>query len=47
MLTAKHWTEHRNHNGGVAGRTEGAEGVCNPMGGTIISTNKKEAFHHG
>jgi hypothetical protein len=27
-------------NGGVRGRTEGAEGVCNPIGRTTISTNQ-------
>ena len=27
MLTANHWTEHRDPNGGVRGRTEGAEGI--------------------
>jgi hypothetical protein len=35
MLTANHRTEHEDHNGGVRGRTEGAEGVCNPIGRTI------------
>jgi hypothetical protein len=28
-----------NPNGGIRGRTEGAEGVCNPIGRIIISTN--------
>jgi hypothetical protein len=32
-------TEKRNSNRGVSGRTEGAEGVCNPIGRTI-STNQ-------
>jgi hypothetical protein len=27
-------------NGGVREMTEGAEGVCNPIGTTIISTNQ-------
>jgi len=40
MLAAKHQTEHGDINGGVRGRTEGVEGVCNPTGGTTISTNK-------
>jgi hypothetical protein len=31
-------TEHRNPNGGVRGRTEGAEGVCNPLGRIAILT---------
>jgi hypothetical protein len=37
---ANHWTEHRVPNGGVRERTEGAEGVCNPIGRTTISTNQ-------
>ena len=40
MLAANHWTEHRVPNGGVRERTEGAEGVCNPIGRTTISTNQ-------
>jgi hypothetical protein len=40
MLEANHWTEHRVLNGGVIERTEGAEGVCNPIGRTTISTNQ-------
>ena len=27
MLAANHWTEHRDPNGGVRGRTQGAEGA--------------------
>ena len=37
MLTANHWTEHGVPNGE---RTEGAEGVCNPIGRTTISTSQ-------
>jgi hypothetical protein len=45
MLTVNHWTQYRIHNGILNGRvrerTEGAEGVCNPIGGrTIISNNQ-------
>jgi hypothetical protein len=40
MSAANHWSEHRKPNGGVRGKTEGAEGVCNPIGNTIISTNQ-------
>jgi hypothetical protein len=40
MLPANHWTEHRILNGGVRGRTEGAEGVCSLIGGTTISNNQ-------
>jgi hypothetical protein len=39
MHAANHQTEQRYPNGGVRGRTEGAEGVCNPRGWTIILTN--------
>jgi hypothetical protein len=35
ILTANHWTEPRNPNGRVTGRTEGAEGNCNSIGRTI------------
>ena len=34
MLTANHWTEHKVPNGGVRERTEG---VCNPIGRTILT----------
>jgi hypothetical protein len=40
MLTANHWTEQEGPNGGVSERTEGDEGVCNPIGRTTISTNQ-------
>jgi hypothetical protein len=40
MLTAKHWTKHGDPYGGVRGRTKGAEGVCNYIGRTILSTNQ-------
>jgi hypothetical protein len=40
MLTSNHHTEHRDPNGGVRGRTEEAEGVCNPIGRTTKSTNQ-------
>jgi hypothetical protein len=32
MLTANHWTEHRVPDGEVEEGTEGAEGVCSPIG---------------
>jgi hypothetical protein len=38
-LAANHWIEHGVPNGRVRARIEGAEGVCNPTGRTIISTN--------
>jgi hypothetical protein len=40
MLVANHWTEHRDTNGGVGGRAEEAEGVCNPIGRVTILTNQ-------
>jgi hypothetical protein len=40
-LTANHWTEHGDPNLVVRGRTEGVEGVRDPMGRTTtISTNQ-------
>ena len=36
MLTAIHWTEHRAPNGGDRKRTQGAKGICSPIGGTTI-----------
>jgi len=37
MLAANHWTEP---SGGVREKTEGAEGLCNTIGRTTISTNQ-------
>jgi hypothetical protein len=31
-----YWMEHRASSGGARESTQGAEGVCNPIGGTII-----------
>jgi hypothetical protein len=39
MLAANRRTEHRDLNGGVKGRTEGAEGVYHPIERSTISTN--------
>ena len=39
ILTANHWTEPTDPHGRVRGRIEGAEGVCNLIGRTTISTN--------
>jgi len=47
MLATNHWTEHKDTNGGVRKRTEGTEEVCNPIGRTIISTNKIPPEHPG
>ena len=40
ILTAYHWTEHRVSNEGARERTQGAEGVSTPIGGTTIWTNQ-------
>jgi len=40
MLTVRYWMEHRAPNGGARESTQGAEGVCNPIGGTTIWTNQ-------
>jgi len=42
MLAANHWTEHGDPNWGVRERTEGAEGVFNPIRRTTISTNQPD-----
>ena len=36
ILTAYHWTQHRVPNERTRERTQGAEGVCSPIGGTTI-----------
>jgi hypothetical protein len=36
MLTVIYRMEHRAPNGGTGESTQGAEGVCNPIGGTAI-----------
>jgi hypothetical protein len=46
MLAANHGTEHSDPIGGIRERTEGAEGVCNPIGGTI-STNQIPQISQG
>jgi hypothetical protein len=40
ILTVIYWMEHRAPNGGARESTQGAEGVCNPIGGTTIWTNQ-------
>jgi hypothetical protein len=39
ILTANHWAELGDLKRRVRGRAEGAEGNCNPIGRTTISTN--------
>jgi len=40
MFAANRWTEQEDSNGGVREKTEGAEGICNTIGKTAISTNQ-------
>jgi hypothetical protein len=40
MLTISYWMQHRASNGGARESTQGAKGVCNPIGGTTIQTNQ-------
>ena len=40
MLTVIYRMEHRAPSGGARESTQGAEGVCNPIGGTTIWTNQ-------
>jgi len=35
-----YWMDHRAPNGGARESIQGAEGVCNPIGGTTICTNQ-------
>jgi hypothetical protein len=35
-ITVNYWMEHRAPNGGARESTQGAKGVCNPIGATII-----------
>jgi hypothetical protein len=36
MLTVSYWMDHRAPNGGARENNQGAEGICNPMGGTTL-----------
>jgi len=46
MLAANQRTEHGESNGGIRGRTEGADGICNPIGRTTLSTNQSLPHTH-
>ena len=35
-----YWMEHRAHNEGASKSTQGAKGVCHPIGETTIRTNQ-------
>ena len=39
IVSDNHWTEGGDQYGRVRGRTEGAEGYCNPIRRTAVSTN--------
>jgi hypothetical protein len=47
IRAAKYWTEREDPNGEVRTRTEGAQGVCNPIGRTTISTNQIPQSYQG
>jgi hypothetical protein len=47
IFTASYHTRHGDPNGGVRARTEGAEDVCNPIGGITISTNETPCNSQG
>ena len=40
MLKVSYWMEHRAPNGGGRESTQGAGGICNPIGGSAIRTNQ-------
>jgi hypothetical protein len=40
MLTVSYWMDHRAPNGGARESTQGAKGICNPIGGTTLWTNQ-------
>jgi hypothetical protein len=40
ILTVSYWMDHRAPNAGARENTQGAKGICNPIGGTTIWTNQ-------
>jgi hypothetical protein len=36
LLTVSYWMDHRAPNGGARESTQGAKGICNPIGGTTL-----------
>jgi hypothetical protein len=46
MLTASHLTEHRDHSGGVMGKTEGAEGFSHPIVKKQNKTKQQQKKNH-
>jgi hypothetical protein len=47
ILAANYCTEHGSPSGRVRRRTKGAEGICNPIGKTTISTNQMPQSSQG
>jgi hypothetical protein len=47
ILAANHQTYHRDANGVVRGMIKGAQGVCNSIGRTTISTNENPQSSQG
>ena len=47
ILTANHWSETGDPNGRVMERSEGAEGECNPIGRSTVSTNQMPQSSQG
>jgi hypothetical protein len=47
ILTANHWNEPGDPNGRVRGRSERAEGECNPIERTTVSTNQMPQSSQG
>ena len=45
--TANHWTQARDHNGRVRGMAKGAEGDCNPISRTTVSTRQTTQSSQG
>jgi hypothetical protein len=40
MFTVSYWMDHRAPNGGARESTQGAKGICNPIGRTTLWTNQ-------
>jgi hypothetical protein len=38
--SVSYWMDHRAPNGGARESTQGAKGICNPMGETTLRTNQ-------
>ena len=40
LSTVSYWMDHRAPNGGARESTQGAKGICNPIGGTTLWANQ-------